>query len=66
MVGDATLAPSRLDLGLIDEIRVNVTPLALGGGKALFKDLKQRHVLKLMRNKSLKSGRVCLTYAIHL
>jgi hypothetical protein len=34
----------------------------LGGGKALFKDVKGRHALKLLEAKPLKSGMVCLTY----
>jgi hypothetical protein len=30
-----------------------LNPLILGGGKALFKDVKERHALKLLRAKSL-------------
>jgi hypothetical protein len=32
------------------------------GGKALFKDVKQRHALKLVGAKPLKSGKVSLIY----
>jgi hypothetical protein len=39
-----------------------VNPLILGGGKALFKDVKERHALKLMHVKPLKSGKVSLIY----
>jgi dihydrofolate reductase len=62
VVGGATLVSSLMNLGLIDELRLMVNPLILGGGKALFKDVKQRHALKLVRAKSFKSGKVSLTY----
>jgi dihydrofolate reductase len=61
--GGATLVSSLLNLGLIDELHLMVNPLVLGGGKALFKDVKERHSLKLKRVKSLKSGKVSLTYS---
>jgi dihydrofolate reductase len=66
VVGGATLVGSLMNLGLIDELRLAVNPIVLGGGKALFKDVKERHVLKLVRTKSLKSGKVSLTYGTQL
>ncbi len=62
VVGGATLVSSLMNLGLIDELRLLVNPLILGGGKALFKDVKERHALKLVQVKPLKSGKVSLTY----
>lgn len=62
-VGGATLVSSLMNLGLIDELRILVNPLILGGGKALFKDVKERHTLKLTGAKPLKSGKVSLTYS---
>jgi len=61
-VGGATLISSLMNLGLIDELHLRVNPVILGGGKALFKDLNQRHSLKLSAAKSLKSGMVSLIY----
>jgi dihydrofolate reductase len=52
-----------MNLDLIDEVRLMVNPLILGSGKALFKDVKERHALKLIRAKPLKSGKVALTYS---
>jgi dihydrofolate reductase len=49
--------------GLIDEVRMMVSPLILGGGKPLFKDVKERRALKLLRAKPMKSGAVSLTYS---
>jgi dihydrofolate reductase len=62
-VGGATLVSSLMNLGLIDELRLMINPLILGGGKALFKDVKERHSLKLIRVKPLKSGKVSLIYS---
>jgi dihydrofolate reductase len=61
--GGATLVSSLMNLGLIDELHLMVNPLVLGGGKALFKDVKERQSLKLIRAKPLKSGKVGLTYS---
>jgi dihydrofolate reductase len=62
-VGGATLVSSLMNLGLIDELRLMINPLVLGGGKALFKDVKGRHRLTLLRSKPLRSGKVSLSYA---
>lgn len=61
-VGGATLVSSLMNVGLIDEFRLIVHPIVLGGGKALFKDVKGRHALKLLEARQLKSGMVCLSY----
>jgi dihydrofolate reductase len=47
-----------MNLGLIDELRLAVHPIVLGGGKALFKDVRERYTLKLVWAKRLKSGKV--------
>jgi dihydrofolate reductase len=62
-VGGAALVSSLMNLGLIDELRLVVQPVVLGKGKALFKDVKERHVLKLLEAKPLTSGVVRLTYS---
>jgi dihydrofolate reductase len=62
VVGGATLVSSLMTAGLIDEVKLMVNPVILGGGKALFKDVKERKSLKLVRTKPLKSGKVSLTY----
>jgi dihydrofolate reductase len=63
VVGGATLVCSLMNQRLIDEFRLVVYPIILGGGKALFKDIKERHALKFLGAKSLKSGLVRLTYS---
>jgi dihydrofolate reductase len=56
---------SLINAGLIDELRLMVNPLILGGGKPLFKDVKERHALRLAEVKQCKSGKVMLTYGAH-
>jgi dihydrofolate reductase len=62
-VGGATLVSSLMNLGLIDELRLVVHPVILGAGKALFKDVKERHSLNFLGAKPLGSGMVRLTYS---
>ena len=61
-VGGATLVSSLMSAGLIDELRLVVRPIVLGGGKAMFKDVKERHALRLLETKPLESDMVRLTY----
>jgi dihydrofolate reductase len=62
-VGGATLVCSLMNQRLIDELRLVVHPIILGGGKALFQDVKERHALTLLGTKPLQSGLVRLTYS---
>jgi dihydrofolate reductase len=61
-LGGATLMSSLMNQGLIDEVHLVVNPLILGGGKALFKDVRERRTLKFIEAKPLKSGKVSLVY----
>jgi dihydrofolate reductase len=62
-VGGATLVGSLMNQHLIDELRLVVHPIVLGGGTALFKDVTERYALKHLDTKPLKSGLVRLTYS---
>lgn len=62
-VGGATLVSSLINVGLVDELRLVVVPIVLGGGKPLFKDVKERHVLKFLGARPLQSGLVRLAYS---
>ena len=61
-VGGATLVASLLNENLIDELRLIVHPILLGGGKALFAGVKKLRSLNLVHAESTESGRVILTY----
>ena len=65
VLGGATLVSSLMNEGLIDELRLTVHPIVLGKGKALFKDVKARHLVELVHASPLTSGRVSLTYSTH-
>ena len=61
-VGGAALIGSLMNAGLLDEIRLTVHPLVLGRGKALFKDVCERHALEVVGVLALEAGRVSLAY----
>jgi dihydrofolate reductase len=63
-VGGPTLVSSLMNRGLVDELRLDVHPIVLGGGKALFKDVEERHQLQLLEAKALGSGQARLIYVL--
>jgi dihydrofolate reductase len=60
--GSSGLVQSLAQLNLIDEYRLMVFPIVLGGGKRLFKDGLDTKVLRLVETKPFKTGVVVLTY----
>jgi dihydrofolate reductase len=62
VVGGATLVRSLLSEGLLDELRLIVHPILLGGGKALFGELDQRRALSLVHAEIGTAGKVILSY----
>jgi dihydrofolate reductase len=61
LMGSADLAKSLIPHGLIDEFRIAVNPLLLGGGSPLFKP-GERVKLKLIDSRPLSTGIVILRY----
>ena len=61
-LGGATLVSTLMNEALIDEVRLTVHPIVLGDGKALFKDVHDRHLLELVEAEPLPGGRLRLTY----
>jgi dihydrofolate reductase len=49
-------------LGLIDECQFCVQPIVLGSGLPLFKNIKDRINLKLLKTRTFGSGAVTLYY----
>jgi dihydrofolate reductase len=62
VVGGATLVASLLNADLLDELRLIVHPILLGGGKALFAGVTKRRSLELVKAESTEAGRVIVTY----
>jgi len=61
-VGGAGLAASLIGLGLIDEYRMFVSPVVLGGGTRYFPPLEKRIELELLETRTFGSRVVYLRY----
>ena len=64
LVGGAELARSFLRAGLVDELRLSVVPVLLGGGVELFDGTDDRRALTLLGTETYGSGIVELRYEI--
>jgi dihydrofolate reductase len=62
--GGAALAAHFTKNNLIDEYRIKLEPVVLGKGKSLFKDIKDRVKLKLIKSKAFDSGVTGLYYEV--
>ena len=60
--GSATLVRSLLDYGLLDELKLMVHPILLGGGKRLFDEEAETKPLELVDSKTFSTGVLYLTY----
>lgn len=60
--GSADLSASFMSAGLLDEIRLCVTPHLLGSGTRLFRDAPERQKLALIDARALSVGGVILRY----
>jgi len=62
LLGSAELAASLAALDLIDEYRVMVNPIALGGGLPLFRELREPRRFDLIAARTFRNGNVLLYY----
>ena len=60
--GSGDLVNALMQHGLIDEYRLMVFPVVVGGGKRLFRDGSYRTILRLVDTRTFGSGVVVLTY----
>jgi len=65
VVGSRTLAQFLMDADLVDEYRLMVFPIVLGGGARLFGPAPAAPILHLTAAHPLASGTVILTYTPH-
>ena len=56
------LTASLLQMGLVDELRLMVNPVILGNGTPVFKGIREKLSLKLLRTQTFRSGNVLLCY----
>jgi len=62
VAGSASIVQQLTNFGLVDEYHLLVHPVILGNGKPLFKDIRERHNLKLISTEVFKNGVVLLRY----
>jgi dihydrofolate reductase len=64
LMGGGELARSLFEAGLIDELALNVHPILLGEGIALFHPMSRQIQLKLRESRPFKNGCVYLVYEV--
>jgi len=60
--GSGGLVRSLLHLGLLDELKLMVHPILLGGGKRLFEEGEKQTKLELVDSRTFSTGVLYLTY----
>jgi len=61
-VGSPSLIVSLTNLNLIDEFQLCIHPVILGSGLPLFKNIREKFMLKLLKTKTFGSGAVIVYY----
>jgi dihydrofolate reductase len=64
VIGSRQLVRTLLAHDLVDEFRVMIDPLVLGGGKRIFGDDGARRPLRLLDSRVTSTGAILATYAI--
>lgn len=64
LFGSPTAAHSLLAENLIDECWLFVNPVLLGGGSPVFKDIKEKQSLTLLKSHTFSSGVICLQHEL--
>lgn len=61
--GSRRLSQALIGMGLVDEVRLLVYPLALGTGDRLFEDMEDKVPLRFVESRPLAGGVVSMVYA---
>jgi dihydrofolate reductase len=64
VIGSSELVQTLIEHGLVDEFRVMIDPLLVGGGKRIFRDDGARRPLRLVDSKVTTTGAILATYAL--
>lgn len=62
--GSAELADTMLKAGLVDEVRICLVPVILGGGNPHFKPASEQRPLKLIESIATQGGGIILRYEV--
>jgi dihydrofolate reductase len=60
--GSGNLVSSLTRLGLMDEFRIMIAPVVLGGGNSLFQGIQKKLSLQLLKSRTFRNGNILLTY----
>ena len=63
VIGSAKLVQSLIEHDLVDELRLMIDPVLLGGGKGIFRDDGARRPLRLVNSEVTTTGAILATYA---
>ncbi len=63
MIGSTQLVPTLVEHDLVDEFRLMIDPVVLGGGKRLFRDDGVLRPLRLVASEVTTTGAILATYA---
>lgn len=63
LLGSSVLTASALDAGLLDELRIIVSPILLGEGSSFARNPGHPHQLQLLGTRQFRNGNVLLSYA---
>jgi dihydrofolate reductase len=63
VIGSTKLVQTLIEHGLVDEFRVMIDPLVVGGGKRIFRDDGELRPLRLVDSRVTTTGAILATYA---
>ena len=63
MIGSTVLVETLLEHGLVDEFRLMIDPVVLGGGKRIFREDGSARPLQLVEGEVTTTGAILATYA---
>jgi riboflavin biosynthesis pyrimidine reductase len=64
VIGSTKLVHSLFERDLVDELRVIIDPLVVGGGKRVLVDDGRRRPLRLLDNSTTSKGSIIARYAV--
>jgi dihydrofolate reductase len=62
ILGSGTIVALLTEAGLVDEVRMVMTPVVLGAGRTMFDGVKRKPELALKDSRPFRNGKVVLTY----